>query len=205
MSASIEQFEGLPKAIGQGRGARRLSSDNVDWLPESYYSSVPQRYDRGILRAIYNVRRLARYYPNFHPMFLRYQDPEQHPGRVGIATIILGQTVEHPTRGPITGIDVDYWLDESGRIDEAVRATCHREVAEALVGEAYKLADDTSPGSKPPVFGVVQLGQPHQPEGIAAIMEPFGEPARLWGHPDADPYDVAKAGSLSQIYQYPLQ
>jgi len=197
----LDSFSTL-KAIPQGYHIGNVVHANRDKLKKDGRGGTVERY-RDLPRAVKNVARLARHARrkgNFLPFLIHEKGKNEV---LGLATIVLNQTVIHPNLGAIRGDDLDYWADTS-LLSQARQDDLHKAVAREIVSRCAK----PSALFRRHLFTTVVEGQQFLPLGLIEpaagagfIMDPVGEPAVLTmpGQKE-DTFGVTRNPATVQVY-----
>jgi hypothetical protein len=208
MGAYLESYSFYKSPI-QGHELHKLVMSERDWLETERPSTVRRYSDNR--RAIRNVSRIAL---NSEIMAFIVREKKYHLA-IGVATVILNQTVVHPELGIVQGNNLDYWIKES--CDEKVHNSVGIEL-EYVGGSPQPAFHSSQPGSAVgyykgkmlrPIFSVIQIDDAYPPIGLMgnseqikkASLMTFGSNAELTPlEGEVDTYDVAGSGRISQIY-----
>lgn len=176
----VEQFSIL-KAPAQAKHARDVVKQSESFLQERNPGAL-ERYGR-YAHALKNVVRLARYGQGYNAFLLKEQQGVQVPA-IGMASVILGQTVDYQQAGSEfkraihRGTAIDYWL----RPDMSDAA--HRSAA-ASVYNVAKLKElqvaDMGVRNTADTEGIftIEKNEDDLPVGLNACLKPISEPGSI--------------------------
>jgi hypothetical protein len=202
----LEPFSAA-KAESQASEIRGLVAQEVDWLEEVQPSTVKA----------YNSRRRARrtVVHRTRSSELEAYIVKRDDVAIGIATVIAGQRVIHPTKGLYEGYDLDYWLMRGQRTE------AHRTITSLLIGQfvgnhnASMALRRRALERTGPIFSAeniwkykaiasVLVNHPNPAIGFEEVpsMVAVGEPAVLTTDIPDDPYGMSRDGKLAQLYTY---
>ncbi len=199
MSIKLDHYSKV-RSAKQGYDLHELISAEKDWLGE-FFAGTVTRY-RDLPRSIKSVARVA------SSEAVKAFVVRDGKVAVGVATLILGQTLLHPSNGAFFGTDLDYWLVRDAN-DETHEQT-GRALIEASSRESFKQHVNPD-ASHPGIYGVsddallnyVFATTPTNTDynrGLHNFLAQAGEPSVLSSGTEGDPYGITKDQSVLQLY-----
>ncbi len=181
-----------------------LVEGEKDWLVDMFPGAV-ENY-RSPMTSIKNIARIAR------SEMMKAYIVRRGELAYGVATVIFGQSIVHPSVGTFMSTDLDYWIADGAsegyheevafklmlRSEDLYR---QRRMSQQVVNQ--KGTTDTSelvPAPHQSIMGTIGKEDPNPSVGLGTIMIPVGEPATLTTPDGDDSYGITKDGRILQLY-----